>query len=146
MSEPDRVLEDELLYRLIPDVRDNYKLEPDGTCRVTQSAFGDGPTDRKGPRRPSVYRAKLCGFEPSTVRRCETEFVVSLRAEQVRRISAALDRERVDVVPDPEDHPAHALIVSNPAYMDKDPKFRKLRKQLAKAANSNWAVGPPEHC
>lgn len=140
------MLDDELLYRLVPDVGDNYKREADGTCRVTQSAFGDGPSDRRGPRRPSVYRAKLCDFEPKSIRRNSTEFVVSLTAEQVRRISAALDRDRVDVVPDPEDHPAHALVVSNPAYMDKDPKFRKLRKQLAKAANSNWTIGPPKHC
>lgn len=146
MPEPDCVLDRELLYRLVPDVRDNYKQETDGSCRVTQVAFGDGPTDRKGPRQPSVYRAKLCDFKPKSIRRNSTEFVVSLTAEQVRRISAALDRDRVDVVPDTEDHPAHTLVVSNPAYMDKDPKFRKLRKQLAKAANSNWEIGPPEHC
>lgn len=146
MSEPDRVHDNELLYRLVPDVRDNYKLEDNGMCRVTQVAFGDGPTDREGPRQPSVYRAKLCDFEPKSVRRNSTEFVASLTAEQVRRISATLDRDRVDVVPDTEDHPAHALIVSNPAYMDKDRKFRKLRKQLAKAANSNWVIGPPKHC
>ncbi len=139
------MLDRELLYRLVPDVRNNYKQEADGTCRVTQAAFGDGPTDKKGPRQPSVYRAKLCGFEPSAVRRSATEFVVSLRAEEVRRISATLGK-KVDVVPDTEDHPAHALVVSYPAYMDKDPKFRKLRRQLAKAANSNWAIGPPKPC
>jgi hypothetical protein len=71
---------------------------------------------------------------------------VSLTTEQVRRIGAALDRDEVYVVPATEDHPAHALVVSTPPYMDKDPKFRKLRKQLAKAANSNWEIGPPEHC
>lgn len=145
MTGPDCVLEGELLYRLVPDVGDNYKREADGTCRVTQSAFGDGPTDKEGPRQPSVYRAKLCNFEPSTVRRCATEFVVSLKAGEVRRISATVGK-KVDVVPDTEDHPAHALVVSTPAYMDKDPKFRKLRKQLAKAANSNWVIGPPKHC
>lgn len=137
------MLDNELLYRLVPNVRDNYKLEDNGMYRVTQAAFGDGPTDQKGPRQPSVYRAKLCGFKPSAVRRSPTEFVVSLTAEEVRRISATLGRE-VDVIPDTEDHPAHALVVSDPVYMDKDPKFRKLRKQLAKAANGNWVIGPPE--
>lgn len=139
------MFDSELLYRLVPDARDNYKLEANGTCRVTQSAFGDGPTDKKGPRQPSVYRARLCGFEPSAVQRHATEFVVALKAEDVRRISTTLGRE-VNVVPDTEDHPAHALVVSDPPYMDKDPKFRKLRKQLAKAANSNWVIGPPKHC
>ncbi len=143
MPEPDRVLDDELLYRLVPDRRDNYQLKDNGMYRVTRVAFGDGPSDRKGPRQPSVYRAKLCDFEPKSVRRNPAEFVVSLTAGQVRAISATLGRE-VNVVPDPEDHPAHALIVSDPPYMNKDPKFRKLRDQLAKAADYNWAIGPPK--
>jgi len=146
VPEPHRVLDDELLYRLVPDRCGNYELEDNGMYRVTSAAFGDGPTEREGPRQPSVYRAKLCDFEPKSIRRDSTEFVVSLTAEQVRRIGATQDRDKVDVVPDTKDHPAHALVVSDPAYMDKDPKFRKLRKQLAKAANSNWAIGPPNHC
>lgn len=143
------VHDDELLYRRIPDRPDNYKLEPDGTYRVTSAAFGDGPSDKQGPRQPSVYRAQLCEFKPEDISIDPTEFVVSLTARAVRDIGTA--ERPTDVIADPtEDHPvpavncAHALIIATPPYMNRDPKFKKLRQQLAKAANSNWVIGPPQ--
>lgn len=122
----DQVLDDEVLYRRVPDREGNYERDK-GSYILLPAAFLDRA------KQPSVDRAKLRDNDPTKCILEPTDFVVSLVAIEVRRID---DLSRtVDVVPDPikddpqlPDNPAHALITA---------ALPKKRKDgLQEAANS----------
>jgi len=110
----DRVLDDEILYRRVPDREENYERD-NGSYNLLPAAFLDRA------KQPSVDRAILRGNDPTECRWEPTDLVVSMITVEVRRID---DISRtVDVVPDPikdhlqlPDNPAHALITADPQF------------------------------
>lgn len=141
MPGEDLVLNDEVLYRRVPDQKGNYVLESD-SYRVSSAAFGDRSMQ------PSVDRATLCENNPEKCRRHPTDFVASLVTHEVRSISTI--PKTIDVMPDPiEDHPelpnnpAYALVIANPEFLPNEKTaFRKLRQALARLCK--WEIPPPD--
>lgn len=141
MPDEDRILDHEVLYRVVPDRKGNYVRE-NGSYRVSSAAFSDRTMQ------PSVDRAFLRGNNPENSKWDPTDFIASLAARDVRGISAV--PKIVDVVPDPiEDHPqlpnnlAHALITAEPELLPNEKTtFRKLQKALARL--SRWEIPPPD--
>lgn len=142
MPDEDRVLDDELLYRRVPDRPGNY-VPTNGSYRVSSAAFGD----RKNLQ-PSVDRAVLRGYNPEKSKRESTDFVVSFTALKVRAIEEF--PRIIDVQPDPisgdpvePDNPAHALIVAHQPFPSNNQEFKRFKRALARLANSNWEISPP---
>jgi hypothetical protein len=135
----DRVSDDEVLYRRVPDIPgDFHKPISGGGRRVTSGAFGSKQKE------PSVDRAILCDNNPESSRRKPTECIVSLTAGEVRSIEGF--GRTIDVVPDPNptedpDNSAHALIVSDPPFSRN--QFNKFKQRLAEIADSRWEIPPP---
>jgi len=137
----DRVCHDELLYRKVPDQKGiHYKPIGGGKHRVTSAAFEDKKWQ------PSVDRAKLCGFNPQHSKKYPTDLVVSFTAGEVRGVKGF--STVIDVVsnPKPPEDPGnltHALITADRQFPSKT-QFQKFTKALARIANSNWEIAPPE--
>lgn len=141
----DVVGDDELLYRRMPfdPERSLYYLrEPDGTIRVSSSAFSDRN------RRISVDRAALNSFDPSKTQQISDDGVISLLTSDLRAITVAtndkdgkpLIQHLIDVIPVPlPDNHAHAEIVASPEIV-KDNTFRRVREHLARLAK--WKIYP----
>lgn len=139
MPDEDLVLDNEVLYRRVPDQKGNYVPE-NGSYRVSSAAFGDRSMQ------PSVDRATLRENDPKKCRWHLTDFVASLVAHEVRNISTI--PKTIDVVPDPienhpkfPDNPAHALITADPEFLPNEKTtFRKLRQALARLCK--WEIPP----
>jgi len=141
----DVVGDDELLYRRIPSAAEGaffYSLQPDGTVRVSSTAFGDRN------RRVSVDRAQLNNFDPTKTQTTSDDGVVQLLTRVVRAMSVAtndkdgkpIQQHLLDVMPAPlPENPAHAEITADPEIV-KDNTFKRLREQLARL--SAWIVYP----
>jgi hypothetical protein len=143
----DVVAEDEVLYRRIPQSKDLYAKQANGTIKVSSQAFSDRAY------RPSVDRANLCDHNPRHTQLAPSDAVVSLVTHDVRSIDTIerndqhgnpIQSFRVDVesVPMPENR-AHAEICTLPECDQKT--FRRLREALALLANQReWEIEPPE--
>ncbi len=141
MPDGDRVLDDEILYRRVPDREENYERD-NGSYNLLPAAFLDRA------KQPSVDRAILRGNDPTECRWEPTDLVVSMITVEVRRID---DISRtVDVVPDPikdhlqlPDNPAHALITADPQFQrNEKTAFRKLRIALSRLSSCKWEISP----
>lgn len=149
MTIADKVEDEEILYRSV--AKDCFTLI-DGKLKLTSTAFND-PTQK-----PSVDRAKLCGFNPAHVKKKTTDGVVSLVAISIRQIADVIQNDKygqpkpaheIDVIPDPikncptqADNPAHALIIAHPNFAN-DKVFKKLKKSLARiASQGGWLIEP----
>lgn len=139
----DSVGDEEVLYRRIPGGL-GYKREPDGTLRISASAFAD-----RG-RRPSVDRARLRNNDPRLTRHNLSDGVASLAALQVRAITVSTNDSDgrpvlahvLDVEPVPlDDNPAHAEIFAIP-FPEKDKTFERIRSALAQLAH--WEILPSD--
>jgi hypothetical protein len=126
----------ELLYRNIKRVY--WKQTNDGFY-LGSMAFTDPDY------RISVYRAHLCGNDPSHAQEQAEDYVRSLVTEDVRNIDtvvrgpsdAPIERHRVDVAPAPKhDDPSHAEIYTDPEITSPN-VFRRLQVRLA--CLSEWA-------
>jgi hypothetical protein len=147
-EQPDRVADEEVLYRRVLVGQNHYKLV-DGSLRVSAQAF----SDRKGA--PSVDRAVLLGHDPRRARRSETDGVVGVVARDVRGLDVSKQgnpviRYRIDVHPDPipesadqPANPAHAEIRPAPP-IESDNVFRRLRQALAELASRRWEIRPAD--
>ena len=139
MSAEDRVHDDEVLYRRVPDIPGEFhKPISGGKRRVTSGAFSSRD------RQPSVDRAVLHDNNPENSKRKPTECIVSFTAGEVRNIPGF--GESIDVVPDPnppEDpgNLAHALIVVDPPLSRN--QFDKFKQALARIADARWEIPPP---
>lgn len=151
----DEVDNKELLYRAVRAIGEGppqYHIEPNGKVRISASAFADKE------REVSVDRAKLRNHNPSLSRKSETDGVLGLYADAIRKVvfTHAEQPYRVNVRPDPipADNPlglpenlAHALIYCEPPCGDK-PFNRKLIVQLARLAteleDSAWMIKPAD--
>ena len=147
----DRVLDDEILYRRVPNDPRNFSTSIDGIPQVDSHAFMDRA------KQISVDRAKLCNFEPTfTQDKNSSNGVVQLVAQDIREIDH-IDHGTThacygfDIVPAPiknhpsiEDNFAHAEIWSDPQNMSKG-VFRRLRRALAVIANNyGWLILPED--
>lgn len=141
MPDEDQVLDDEILYRRVPDREENYERD-NGSYTLLPAAFLDRA------KQPSVDRAILRDNDPTKSQWEPTDFVVSMVTVEVRSID---DISRtVDVVPDPiEDHPdlpdnpAHALITADPRFQKNEKTaFRKLRIALSRLSSCRWEISP----
>ena len=139
MPSEDRVSDDEVLYRRVPDIPgDFHKPISGGELRVTSGAFGDRQ------KQPSVDRAILRDNKPENSKRKPTECIVSFTAGEVRGIEGF--GRSIDVVPDPNpqddpDNSAHALIVADRPFSRN--QFDKFKQALAGIADSRWEIHPP---
>ena len=141
-SNSDRVADNELLYRSIRLIENNFRKESDGTVRLSSQAF----TDRS--KEPSVYRHNLCESPPygNPPRLGETDAVAGLIAATIRRNSPLLhqgDEYQIDIRPEPEDHLAHAVVFARPEFPNDKP-FRRLRELLTKIIEQEWPIPPNE--
>lgn len=139
----DRVDDDETLYRsIVPEL---WKQKNDGEFYLSSQAFADRN------RRPSVDRAKLCGYDPGYTRFRPSDLVCGLIAEDVRAISTVVKHDRkgvplvrhnIDVEPVPlPDDPAHAEIYTVPEISG-GRLFERLLEKLAYLARWESGFGP----
>lgn len=147
----DRVSNDEVLYRRVPNDPLNFSTSIDGILQVDSHAFMD-PSQQI-----SVDRAKLCNFDPTyTQNKNSLNGVVKLVAQDIRKIDdiehgTTHAQYGFDVIPAPvknhpeiEDNLAHAEIWSDPRNMSKN-VFRRLRRALAMIANKyGWLILPED--
>ena len=139
MPAEDRVCDDEVLYRRVPDIPGGFhKPISGGGRRVTSGAFSDRH------KQPSVDRAILRDNNPENSKRKPTECIVSFTAGEVRAIEGF--ERSIDVVPAPNppddpDNPAHALIVADKPFSRT--QFDKFKQVLAGIADSRWEIPPP---
>lgn len=141
MFNDDHVCDDEVLYRKVPNQKGvHYVPIGGGRHRVSSAAFDD-----KANWKISVNRAKLHGNNPEHSKTNPTDLVISLEAGRVRGIEGF--GTTIDVAPDPNppedpDNEAHALIVADDQFPSRN-QFDKFTRALARIANSNWAIPPP---
>jgi hypothetical protein len=137
----DRVKNNEKLYRGVK--REYWKRKKDGSgFRLSSQAF----TDPK--YRISVYRACLCGHNPSRAQKDDTYYVCSLLAGCVRSIGSVVKRDNdkvvqhytIDVEPKPlaeEEDDSHAEIFATPEIFS--PRvFNRLQEALAHPDRYEW--------
>lgn len=140
----DRVEDDEKLYR---GVRPNlWKPRKDGNgYYLSSQAFTDPEY------RISVYRARLCGHEPSRAQKDDTYYVCSLLAGRVRGIgdvvkkdnNEIVQRYEIDVEPDPleeDEDDSHAAIYAAPEIFSRG-IFQRLQEALAHPDRYEWEEG-----
>lgn len=132
-----------MLYRLVK--RAHKELEG-GEWKPTVDAFLGGSAHRV-----SVYRAALCGNDPSSLPASEPGYVCRLIAGQVRAIDSikrnnpetgATDKYEVRVIATPEHHFAHADIYTYPPAPNRSARrkvFGLLKEALADLAQ--WEPG-----
>ena len=139
---PNQISDGELLYRSIRLIEENFHREADGQIRLSSQAFADRSKE------PSVYRHILCHTPPSSnpPRKNETDAVVALLARTIRENSPLLhgtNEYQVDIRPEPDDHPAHAVIFARPEFPTDKP-FRRLKELLARIIEKGWVMPPSE--
>lgn len=137
----DKVEDEESLYRRIG--QEYYKILPDGSIRISSSAFGDREFQI------SVNRAKFYSDAPITMCVHVSDGIAMLQAFQVYSIQITRNDEKgrpfqeylVEITPAPlEDNPSHAHIHTDPVEKR---VFNKLSEKLAHIANDNgWTCKP----
>ncbi len=148
------VWDDEELYR---SIRSHLNAEEyiyyNGKLRIRSNAFRDIG------KKPSVDRAKLREYTPFLSRLSETDGIVSLIVEDIRKIIDVETktenrsiRHIIDVIyePNPKSSPdnyAHSQVVVDPEYFGTGSKikktFSKLQKALARIATiRGWTLPP----
>lgn len=145
----DRVLDDEDLYRRVPNIPTMFKMV-EGRLRLSSGAFNDSGDD--GQKRPSVDRARLRNFDPVLAKTAPTQGVVGLVASEVRSIRSVTKTDQsgavvythdVDVIPDPlPANDAHALVTVAPQFASHRP-FERLKESLARLAEQRGWLVPP---
>ena len=143
----------ELLYRRVRAGKNLYRYE-NGFLIFSSQAFSDPKLE------PSVDRAVLCENNPEYTKVDETDGVVTLIASEIRKEKVSVNGQdgkiskeyAIDVIPKPlsanppiKENPAHAVIVPNPQYHNKN-AFNKVQKSLAFLANkAGWTIEPIEN-
>jgi hypothetical protein len=131
----------ELLYR---NIKRGYWRERGGDFELSTQAFTD-PSYRI-----SVYRAELCGNDPSHAKEEEEDYVRSIRTETVRGIDTVIryrnndpvQHHRVNVAPDPKpDDCSHAVICTDPEITSQS-VFRRLQVRLVCLSDWEPNYGP----
>ena len=148
------VWDDEELYRSIrSDLKAEEYIYDNGKLRIRSNAFRDIG------KKPSVDRAKLREFTPFLSQLSETDGIVSLIVEDIRKIIDVETnsenrsiRHIIDVIYEPNpisspDNYAHSQIVVDPEYFGTGSKikktFYKLQKSLARIATiRGWTLPP----
>lgn len=129
---------DELLYRNIKRV---YWKPRNGGFYLGTQAFTDPEY------RISVYRASLCGNDPSHVQETAEDYVRSILAEDVRGIDTVIKYDnnepkelyRVDVVPDPKPNDCSHAVICTDHEITGPRIFRRLQIRLV--CLSKWEEG-----
>lgn len=141
MFSHDRVADEEVLYRRVPNHPINFGPVVDGVRRVSSAAFGD-----RGLQ-PSVDRAWLRDNKPENSQLSPTDCIASLVAFDVR--TKTNSSRTIDVRPDPikndpelPDNPTHALITAEPAFTSNNTEFKKFKRALARL--SRWEIAPSD--
>ena len=139
----DRVEDDEALYRSVRRVL--WKQKKDGEFYLSSQAFAD-----RNPR-PSVDRAKLCGYDPGYAQFRPSDYVCSLVTRDVRAIATVVKygkkgvpqvHHNIDVEPVPlPDDAAHAEIYAVPEISG-GRLFERLLERLAYLARWESGFGP----
>lgn len=139
----DHVDDDEVLYRAVKPVL--WKQKRDGEFYLSSQAFADRN------RRPSVDRARLCGYDPSHAQFQPSDYVCNLVAGEVRAIATVVKhdkkgvpqvRHNIDVEPVPlPDDAAHAEIYAVPEISG-GRLFERLLERLAYLARWETGFGP----
>lgn len=129
---------------------DNYKYE-NGQLHFSSQIFRDRF------KKPSVDRATLCNNDPTYTQVSESDGVVELIVQDVRKITnityltpsgpekGTLIDYQIDVIERPEeDNDAHAQIESQPEF--KSPRtFKRMQEMLAILASSaGWKILPED--
>ncbi len=139
----DTVADEEVLYRSIrPTFRECY-IKADGEPVLSTEAFNDRNSQ------VSVYRKHLCDDPPSSnlPRLGQDQAVVSALAADIRLESPIQHKPEkkestdflVDIQPDPDVHPAHAIITTSPAPISG--VFKKLKLRL-RTVFKTWDIKP----
>lgn len=149
MVEITLVNDDEELYRSVREETrgfDEYNYDDDKNLVITPKAFNDRE------KNPSVDRATLKDNNPELSKKSETDGILTLLANDVRKIGEVKTGEEtnhsVDVLHKPDsDNLSHAEITVNPAFYGNDKKqkraFKLLRISLAYLATKNkWTLEP----
>lgn len=138
MSEDTRVEDEELLYRSLELIEDNFSVDEE-TKKIVASA--EAFADRN--KEPSLYRHDLCESAPHSnpPRMNGTDILAQLvafeiRKEEVKQKPPEKNEDQkfyiFDVVPDTsnDQHQSHAVVKPSPGYQS--PRhFEKLKKKLA---------------
>ncbi len=156
MKSDDPVQNDEELYRNVRGKLEDkeYSIQ-NGKLIIEPHAFWD-PAKKPAPKNPSVDRAKLINFDPSSSLLSKTNGIVSINAGDVRAIGTVKTKHEneviahhaVDVIPDPTcKNPAHAIIIVKPELLGTENKkrnaFKLLQIALAQLATKNgWTLEP----
>lgn len=162
MVEISYVLDYEELYRSVRSVTsgaDEYYYNDERKLVIRSKAFNDKN------REPSVDRAVMRDFHAEQSKKSDSDGIVSLITEDIRRIAgikteqevAALDQNKlqttihnVDVLHKPiEDNHSHSVVTVDPVYLGsrskQDKTFDKVKTALAKLASERgWAIQPNE--
>ncbi|MYF57130.1 hypothetical protein F4225_15605 [Candidatus Poribacteria bacterium] len=156
MNSHDPVQDDEELYRNVRGKLEDkeYSIQ-DGKLIIEPHTFWD-PAKIPDHKNPSVDRAKLKNFDPSSALLSKANGIVSINAGDVRAIGTVKTKHEneviaehaVDVIPDPTcDNPAHAIIIVKPELFGSKNKQKKafslLQIALARLATKNgWTLEP----
>ena len=141
---------DERLYRGVK--REYWKRKKDGTgYYLSSQAFTDPDY------RISVYRACLCGHNPSRAQKDLTYYVCSLIAGRVRGIGSVAEKKNdeivqkhtIEVEPEPlpeEQDDSHAVIYATNPPISSRSVFKRLQEALARCDQYSWepTFGPSE--
>jgi hypothetical protein len=140
------IVDEETLFRGIPDDERYFPIGEDGIRRISHMAFNDRE------RRPSIDIASLCGDSPEYTAKMRGPNVLSLHAGTVRQISAtrevpleqgsAVVLYHADVCHEPtEENIAHGVIFGKPPF-DTGSLFERVKRALAREAR--WAIEPSQ--
>jgi hypothetical protein len=134
----------EIIYRRIEASKGFYRIQTDGTIKIVSQAFS--AREFNGEFRISVDRAKLCNNNPRHTLGTELGVVVSLVAEQVRKIDditrndskgKSIQQFKIDIEPVPlPSNVAHAEIYAMPRFEKADQRgaFYRLCERLKRLA------------
>ncbi len=148
------VVDDEILYRRVPQGKNFYITQANGTVKFSSQAFADRSF------RPSVDRAELCHYDPTWTQRDASDGVASVVTRDVRSIDTVVQNdekgnlirvfcanvEHVPIINHAEllDNSAHAEIYLIPSCTNKA-VFRKLCERLAQLVGERpWEIEPQD--
>lgn len=131
----------ELLYR---DIKRAYWRERGGVFQLGTQAFTDPDY------RISVYRATLCGNDPSHAQEEAEDYVRSIRAETVRSIDTVIkydnnepvEHHRVDVAPAPKPNDCSHAEIYTYREITSPTVFRRLQVRLVCLSDWEERYGP----
>src|SRR5581483_4128564 len=81
------VADDEILYRRVPQGKNFYIIQANGTVKFSSQAFADRSF------RPSVDRAELCHYDPMWTQKEASDGVASVVTRDVRSIDTVVQND-----------------------------------------------------